>query len=168
MGEEDDELTNVVEVEVSASAFQSTGFLLAMAGAESAAPLGRVAGEADLRPSHYSALMVLGDRGALSQQELAGMIAVDPRNLVSVIDHLEMRGLVERRPHSEDRRRNALELTSAGRSLLARLAASGRELEKGDAFRPRCEGAGIPPEAAPQAGSGVARKIERPSSPHPE
>jgi DNA-binding MarR family transcriptional regulator len=129
MGKQDEELSDVVEVEVPPALFESVGFLLAMAGAESRRRWVEWLAEWDLRPSHYSALMVLGERGALSQQELAGMIAVDPRNLVSVIDHLERKKLVERRPHAEDRRRNALDLTPAGRSLLGRLAASGRKLE---------------------------------------
>jgi DNA-binding MarR family transcriptional regulator len=110
--------------------FESTGFLLAMAGAESRRRWVEWLAEWDLRPSHYSALMVLGESGPLSQQELAGMISVDPRNLVSVIDHLERKKLVERRPHAADRRRNALDLTAGGRSLLERLAASGRDLEE--------------------------------------
>jgi DNA-binding MarR family transcriptional regulator len=129
MGIEDDESVEIVEVEVPPALFASIGFLLAMAGAESRRRWVEWLAEWDLRPSHYNALMVLGERGALSQQELAGMIAVDPRNLVSVIDHLERKKLVERRAHAADRRRNALDLTAAGRSLLERLAASGRELE---------------------------------------
>jgi DNA-binding MarR family transcriptional regulator len=129
MGKKDEEAAEFVEVEVPPALFESTGFLLAMAGAESRRRWVEWLGEWELRPSHYSALMVLGERGALSQQELAGMIGVDPRNLVSVIDHLERKGLVERRAHAADRRRNALDLTAAGRSLLERLAASGRDLE---------------------------------------
>jgi DNA-binding MarR family transcriptional regulator len=130
MGDEDEEPAEVVEIEVPPALFESTGFLLAMAGAESRRRWVEWLAEWGLRPSHYSALMVLGERGALSQQELAGMIAVDPRNLVSVIDHLERKGLVERRPHSQDRRRNALDLTAAGKSLLAQLATGGRDLEE--------------------------------------
>jgi DNA-binding MarR family transcriptional regulator len=129
MGNEDEEPAALVEVEVPPALFESTGFLLAMAGAESRRRWVEWLAEWDLRPSHYSALMVLGERGALSQQELAGMIGVDPRNLVSVIDHLEGKKLVERRAHAADRRRNALDLTATGRSLLTRLAASGRDLE---------------------------------------
>jgi DNA-binding MarR family transcriptional regulator len=129
MGNKDEYPAEVVEVEVPSALFESTGFLLAMAGAESRRRWVQWLAEWELRPSHYSALMVLGERGALSQQELAGMIAVDPRNLVSVVDHLERKKLVERRPHAEDRRRNSLDLTPSGRSLLGRLRASGRELE---------------------------------------
>ena len=129
MGKDDGELTEVVEVEVPPALFNSTGFLLAMAGAESRRRWVDWLAKWDLRPSHYSALMVLGERGAFSQQELAGMIGVDPRNLVSVIDHLERKGLVARRAEVADRRRNALDLTATGRSLLKRLAPSGRDLE---------------------------------------
>jgi DNA-binding MarR family transcriptional regulator len=73
--------------------------------------------------------MVLGERGSVSQQALAAMVSVDPRNLVPVIDLLERRGLVCRRPYPTDRRRNALELTADGRALMTRLAVSGRSLE---------------------------------------
>jgi DNA-binding MarR family transcriptional regulator len=110
--------------------FESTGFLLALAGAESRRRWVDWLAEWDLRPSHYSALMVLGARGTVSQQQLAGMIGVDPRNLVPVIDLLERRGLLGRKPYPADRRRNALELTAEGRSLMTRLAASGRSLEE--------------------------------------
>ena len=110
--------------------FESVGFLLALAGAESRRRWVDWLAEWDLRPSHYSALMVLGERGSVSQQALAEMVGVDPRNLVPVIDLLERRGLVGRRPYPTDRRRNALELTAAGRSLMRRLAVSGRSLEE--------------------------------------
>jgi DNA-binding MarR family transcriptional regulator len=118
-----------VTFDVPPALFETTGFLLAMAGAESRRRWVEWLAEWDLRPSHYSALMVLGERGAVSQQELGGMIGVDPRNLVPVIDVLERQRLVERRPHASDRRRNALDLTQAGRSLLKMLSASGRTLE---------------------------------------
>jgi DNA-binding MarR family transcriptional regulator len=130
MGDESEEGIEFVEVEVPPALFASTGFLLAMAGAESRRRWVEWLAEWELRPSHYSALMVLGERGSLSQQELAGMIAVDPRNLVSVIDHLERRKLVAREAHRGDRRRNSVVLTRAGKSLLGRLAKSGRDLEE--------------------------------------
>jgi DNA-binding MarR family transcriptional regulator len=129
MGNRDDGLAETVEVEVPPALFESTGFLLAMAGAESRRRWVDWLAKWELRPSHYSALMVLGQRGTVSQQELAGMVGVDPRNLVPVIDLLEHRKLVGRKPDQADRRRNALELTADGRSLMKELAASGRTLE---------------------------------------
>jgi DNA-binding MarR family transcriptional regulator len=110
--------------------FESVGFLLAIAGAESRRRWVDWLAKWDLRPSHYSALMVLGERETVSQQELAGMVGIDPRNLVPVLDLLERRGLVGRRPYPADRRRNALELTADGKSLMTRLVVSGRSLEE--------------------------------------
>jgi DNA-binding MarR family transcriptional regulator len=40
--------------------------------------------------------------------------------MVAIVDELEQRGLVERRPDPDDRRVHALYLTGAGRKLLAR------------------------------------------------
>lgn len=40
--------------------------------------------------------------------------------MVAIVDELESRGLVERRPHPSDRRIRAVYLTPKGRKLLAR------------------------------------------------
>jgi DNA-binding MarR family transcriptional regulator len=110
--------------------FSSTGFLLALAGAESRRRWVDWLAKSDLRPSHYTALMGLGELGTVSQQDLARLIRLDPRNLVPVIDVLERRGLVSRKPSPADRRRNRLDLTPSGRTLLKQLSVSGRVLEE--------------------------------------
>ena len=38
--------------------------------------------------------------------------------MVAIIDALEAKGLIARRPDTEDRRRNVIELTSAGQDML--------------------------------------------------
>ena len=40
--------------------------------------------------------------------------------MVALVDHLEGRGLVERRPHPTDRRSRTLHMTSAGTEMLER------------------------------------------------
>jgi DNA-binding MarR family transcriptional regulator len=45
---------------------------------------------------------------------------MDPSTMVSTIDELESRGLVERRRHPTDRRAHALHVTDEGRATLAR------------------------------------------------
>ena len=45
---------------------------------------------------------------------LAEALACDASNVTGLIDRLESRGLVRRRPSAEDRRVKALELTPAG------------------------------------------------------
>ncbi len=55
--------------------------------------------------------------------ELAGRLRSDPSNITGLIDRLEARGLVERRPDPQDRRIKGLALTSAGARLRERLFA---------------------------------------------
>jgi DNA-binding MarR family transcriptional regulator len=45
---------------------------------------------------------------------------MDPSSMVSTIDELEAKGLVERRPHPTDRRAYALHITDPGREALTR------------------------------------------------
>lgn len=108
----------------------SPGFLLAMVGAESRKRWVEGLARWETRPSQFAALMVLGERGPISQRDLAGLIGVDPRNLVTLVDSLEDRGLVARRPHAKDRRRHAVELTPAGRRFLRQLQRNGAAVER--------------------------------------
>jgi DNA-binding MarR family transcriptional regulator len=64
-------------------------------------------------------LAVMAGPGLLSQQEVAGRLGVDRTTMVALIDELERKNLVERRPHPDDRRKNIVELTAAGRKTLA-------------------------------------------------
>jgi MarR family transcriptional regulator, lower aerobic nicotinate degradation pathway regulator len=63
---------------------------------------------------------VLRDHGASGQQHLAEVLDIDRTNLVLLLNELEREQLVERRRSEEDRRRHVVELTTAGRELLAR------------------------------------------------
>jgi DNA-binding MarR family transcriptional regulator len=63
------------------------------------------------------------DAGPLTLRELAEAMTTDaPAATVSVND-LEERGLVERRPHPDDRRAKLVSLTAAGRRVLAAIHA---------------------------------------------
>jgi DNA-binding MarR family transcriptional regulator len=78
----------------------------------------------DLTESQYNALRIL--RGAerraeqLTQAELADRLIASRANTTWILDKLEDRRLVRRRGHS-DRRKNLVEITSAGQRLLARI-----------------------------------------------
>jgi DNA-binding MarR family transcriptional regulator len=50
--------------------------------------------------------------------------------MVAFIDALEDKGLVARRPHADDRRKNVVELTHAGRVTLRRATEAGQEAER--------------------------------------
>ena len=54
----------------------------------------------------------------MSQNELAGICEVEPISIGRLIDRLEVRGLVERRPDPADRRVNRLHLLPAAQPIL--------------------------------------------------
>ena len=64
-------------------------------------------------------LSALAGRELLSQQEVARRLGIDRTTMVALIDGLERKSLVERHPHPDDRRKNVVELTAAGRETLA-------------------------------------------------
>lgn len=64
-------------------------------------------------------LMSIDDLTPLSQQDVADRLGVDRTTMVTLIDGLEEKELVERRPDAEDRRRNVVVLTGAGQATMA-------------------------------------------------
>jgi DNA-binding MarR family transcriptional regulator len=60
-------------------------------------------------------LSVLRADHPLSQQEVAEQLGVDRTTMVALVDALESKGLVERHRNAADRRKNIVQLTSAGR-----------------------------------------------------
>jgi long-chain acyl-CoA synthetase len=78
----------------------------------------RVLAENDLSPGQYRMLVQLG-AGAEASSTLAKKLAVSAPSVTAVVDGLVRRGVVERFPSEEDRRRVSLQLTDAGRALLA-------------------------------------------------
>jgi DNA-binding MarR family transcriptional regulator len=74
----------------------------------------------------WGALNVLVAEGAITQHALCRSVGMDPSSMVSTIDELEAKGLVERRPHPSDRRAYALHVTDIGTETLAR----GRQLAR--------------------------------------
>jgi DNA-binding MarR family transcriptional regulator len=73
-----------------------------------------------IHPRDFGVLTVLASVGPLAQQDLADMLLVNRTMMVALVDDLEAAGLVERRRNPTDRRAYALELTDAGRDVLAR------------------------------------------------
>ena len=79
--------------------------------------------ELDLAPMQAKALHELNLEPPISMRELAERLKSDPSNVTGLVDRLEARGLVERRPDPKDRRIKGLALTSAGARMRKRLFA---------------------------------------------
>ena len=75
----------------------------------------------DGRRYHYVLLAALDEGGAASQADLSRSTAIDRSDMVAAVNELAGRGLVERSPDPDDRRRNVVSLTDAGRRYLQKL-----------------------------------------------
>ncbi|MFJ9456392.1 MarR family winged helix-turn-helix transcriptional regulator [Kitasatospora sp. NPDC101447] len=83
-----------------------------------------------LKPKHVGLMVALAHATSASQQDLAARLGVVPSLVVSLADHLERLGAVERVRDPADRRRQILTLTDEGRELLARCTATAQTLDR--------------------------------------
>jgi len=110
-------------------------FLLSQVGIHASRRFAERIAELDLHPPLFRVLNLIDAAEGQSQQAIANAVEVPPSRMVAVVDELERLGLVERRPHPEDRRVRALHLTRKGRGVLDRgrriAAEHERELTRG-------------------------------------
>lgn len=78
------------------------------------ARLPEVAASVDLSPMQCQVLRLLQPRQPVPMGRLAGTLGCNASNITGIVDRLEARGLISRRPGSEDRRVRAVVLTSDG------------------------------------------------------
>lgn len=102
-------------------------------------------------------LLVLTGREPASQQQAARRLGIDRTTMVALLDALEGKGLVSRHPYVEDRRRNVVELTDAGKDTLRRATEASDDAER--QFL-----ASLSPQAAEQLRNSL-QTIVRPGAP---
>lgn len=78
----------------------------------------------------YAVLTVLAGERPLSQHQAALRLAVDRTTMVALIDGLEAKGLVSRRPDPHDRRRNIVDVTTAGHAAMKRAGEAIEQAER--------------------------------------
>ena len=72
----------------------------------------------DLTPVQYAALIAIHTHPGIDATRLSAVIAFDRSTLGSVIERLQAKDLVERKPAPEDKRIKLLYLTKSGASIL--------------------------------------------------
>ena len=82
-----------------------------------------------LRPRQLLALMLLEERGPVTQHLLGEALRLDASNVVGLLNELEERELITRRRDPADRRRHIVELSAAGTEELTAATARLREVE---------------------------------------
>jgi DNA-binding MarR family transcriptional regulator len=117
----DDETANDESL---SDAFWSVARRLREASHESLAPW-------DITPGQLRALRVLSHHGPLRLSALSDHLRIAARSTTEVVDALESRELIQRRPDPGDRRATLAELTEHGASVLDAIrAARGTEAER--------------------------------------
>lgn len=74
--------------------------------------------EFDLRPVDFSVASLIVHNPGITSRQLCGALGLLPPNLVGLLNALEKRGLITRRPHPNDGRAMGLHPTAAGTKLM--------------------------------------------------
>jgi MarR family transcriptional regulator, lower aerobic nicotinate degradation pathway regulator len=78
-------------------------------------------GSVGARRQHYSVLSALEEFGPASQAALGRRCGIDRSDMVALVNELAAAGRLERTPDPDDRRRNVIAITHAGRTFLSEL-----------------------------------------------
>jgi DNA-binding MarR family transcriptional regulator len=105
---------------VSAAGREAWELLFRVAKAKHAVLSARLA-DLDLTPVQAHALRLLEPERPLAMSALADALYCHASNVTGIVDRLESRDLVERRPGEEDRRVKTLSLTPAGAEVRGRV-----------------------------------------------
>lgn len=107
----------------------AVGFLLSQLGYVVARTFRAAMAEVEFEPRHFALMRAIDANEGQSQNFLVEMLRIPASSMVSVIDHLERRGLVERRVNPLDRRSRTLHVTALGRKVLDKATTMAAELE---------------------------------------
>jgi DNA-binding MarR family transcriptional regulator len=108
---------------------QSVGYRLRRAQLAIFARVTRDLQALELRPGQVGVLTLIERNPGLTQAEVCGALGIQRANLVTLINSLEARGIVERQAVADDRRSNALVVTERGKRLLRKAAEAHRSAE---------------------------------------
>ncbi len=78
----------------------------------------RISGSDDPSRGQYYCLAILDGAGAVSQRELADLLHIRPASTGELLNRLEAKGWIERRPSLRDKRMRLVTLTSAGKEKI--------------------------------------------------
>lgn len=109
---------------------EQVGHLLRRAHQRHTAIFQEMADDDQLTPLQFAALMKLADVREASQNHLGRLTAMDAATMQGVIKRLIARGLIERRPDPDDRRRLLLTLSPQGEKLAHKAANHGLEISE--------------------------------------
>jgi DNA-binding MarR family transcriptional regulator len=89
----------------------------------------------NLRPVDFSVLSLVTHNPGITSRQLCTTLGILPPNLVGMVNALEKRELIARKPHPRDGRAMGLHLTAAGEKLMRDAERTAAELESEAAGR---------------------------------
>lgn len=95
----------------------SLGYLLRRAQLRMFQQYQQTFADTGIKPTQFGVLELIAENPGLSQSAIAQALSIQRTNMVGLLDALQKRELIERRPSPQDRRTHALYLTDAGREL---------------------------------------------------
>jgi DNA-binding MarR family transcriptional regulator len=113
-----------------ADMYKQPGHLIRRAHQFSTAVFMEQAKLVSLTPVQFSALIVICDRPGVDAKRVSDLIFFDPSTIGNVLDRLEKRGLIVRKPGLEDRRTKRLFLTAAGDAVIQKIVKRVPEISK--------------------------------------
>jgi DNA-binding MarR family transcriptional regulator len=96
----------------------SVGFMLSTLGHAISRRFLHALEPLELHPREFAVLRAVKANDGQSQQTLAERLHIPPSRIVAIVDELESRGLVDRRPDPSDRRVWTIHLVRHGQTLL--------------------------------------------------
>lgn len=82
-----------------------------------------------LRPVDFSVASLIVHNPGITSRQLCGTLGILPPNLVGLINSLEKRGLIRKRPHPRDGRASGLHATAAAMALMQEAETAATALE---------------------------------------
>ena len=83
----------------------------------------------DLRPVDFSVISLIAHNPGITSRQLCATLGMLPPNLVGMVNELEKRGLIAKRPHPSDGRATGLHPTPSGLELLQKAEKTALALE---------------------------------------
>ncbi|MFD7939145.1 MarR family winged helix-turn-helix transcriptional regulator [Streptomyces sp. NPDC059755] len=102
-------------------------WLLGRAAARGRALVAEALAVEGLKMWHHVVLSAVRDLAPVAQADVGRSVGLDPKDLVGILNDLQLAGLAVREPDPNDRRKNAVSLTEEGRRLLRRCEQAARE-----------------------------------------
>jgi MarR family transcriptional regulator, lower aerobic nicotinate degradation pathway regulator len=106
------------------------GFHLRRAHQRATLIFNEVMAKFDITPTQFAALAKIDDEGAISQNHLGRLTAMDPSTILGVVGRLQRQGLVHLKSTPGDARLTMIELTLDGQKRVAEMKTVAAEVSK--------------------------------------